>query len=49
MGWNLAPAGTPPAVIKRLADEVTAIVKLPDVRQKFDEMGTIPSAARRRI
>ena len=38
----LAPAGTPPAVIKRIADEVTAIVKLPDVRQKFDEMGTIP-------
>ena len=38
----LAPAGTPPAVIKRVADEVTAIVKLPDVRQKFDEMGTIP-------
>lgn len=38
----LAPAGTPPAVIKRVADEVAAIVKLPDVRQKLDEMGTIP-------
>ena len=38
----LAPAGTPPAVIKRIADEVAAIVKLPDVKQKFDEMGTIP-------
>ena len=38
----LAPAGTPPAVIKRVADEVAAIVKLPDVKQKFDEMGTIP-------
>jgi tripartite-type tricarboxylate transporter receptor subunit TctC len=38
----LAPAGTPTAVIKRVADEVAAIVKLPDVRQKFDEMGTIP-------
>ncbi len=37
----LAPAGTPPAVIKRVADEVAAIVKLPDVKQKFDEMGTI--------
>lgn len=37
----LAPAGTPPAVIKRLADEVAAIVKLPDVKQRLDEMGTI--------
>ena len=38
----LAPAGTPPAVIKRVADEVAAIVKLADVKEKFDEMGTIP-------
>ena len=38
----LAPAGTPPAVIKRVADEVAAIVKLADVKQTFDEMGTIP-------
>jgi tripartite-type tricarboxylate transporter receptor subunit TctC len=38
----LAPAGTPPAVIKRVADEVTAIVALPDIKQRFDEMGTIP-------
>ena len=37
----LAPAGTPPAVIKRIADEVAAIVKLPDVKQRLDEMGTI--------
>ena len=37
----LAPAGTPPAVIKRVADEVAVIVKLPDVKQRFDEMGTI--------
>lgn len=38
----LAPAGTPPAIVNRVAEEVAAIVKLPDVRQKFDEMGTIP-------
>ena len=31
----LAPAGTPPAVIKRIADEVAAIVKLPDVKQSL--------------
>ena len=38
----LAPAGTPPTVVKRVADEVAAIVALPDVKQRFDEMGTIP-------
>ena len=38
----LAPAGTPPAVVKRIADEVAAIVNLPDVKQRFEEMGTIP-------
>ena len=38
----LAPGGTPPAVIKRVADEVAAIVRLRDVKQKFDAMGTIP-------
>jgi tripartite-type tricarboxylate transporter receptor subunit TctC len=38
----LAPAGTPPAVVKRVADEVAAIVRLPDVKQRLDEMGTIP-------
>jgi tripartite-type tricarboxylate transporter receptor subunit TctC len=38
----LAPAGTPPAIVKRVADEVAAIVKLPDIKQRLDEMGTIP-------
>lgn len=38
----LAPAGTSPAIIKRMADEVAAIVALPEVRQRLDEMGTIP-------
>jgi tripartite-type tricarboxylate transporter receptor subunit TctC len=38
----LAPAGTPPAVIKRVADEVAAIVKLDDVKERLDAMGTIP-------
>jgi tripartite-type tricarboxylate transporter receptor subunit TctC len=28
--------------IKRIADEVAAIVALPAVKQRFDEMGTIP-------
>ena len=38
----LAPAGTPPAIVKRIADEVSAIVKLDDVRERLDGMGTIP-------
>ena len=38
----LAPAGTSSIIVKRVADEVAAIVKLPDVKQKLDEMGTIP-------
>ena len=35
--WSglVAPAGTPPAIVKRLQDEVMAIVKLPDVREKL--------------
>ena len=31
----LAPAKTPPAIIKRLQDEVIAIVKMPDVVEKL--------------
>ena len=38
----LAPAGTPPAIVKRIADEVAAIVKLDDVRERLEGMGTIP-------
>ncbi|HET8745714.1 MAG TPA: tripartite tricarboxylate transporter substrate binding protein [Ramlibacter sp.] len=38
----LAPAGTPAPILKRVADEIAAIVKLDDVRAKMDAMGTIP-------
>jgi tripartite-type tricarboxylate transporter receptor subunit TctC len=38
----LAPAGTPAPVVKRVADEVAAIVKLDDVKARLDAMGTIP-------
>ena len=38
----LAPAGTPPAIVKRIADEVAAIAKLDDVRERLEGMGTIP-------
>ena len=39
----LAPAGTPPAVVKRVAEEVAAIVRLDDVKAKLEAMGTIPA------
>ncbi len=38
----LAPAGTPAAIIKRVADEVAAIVRLDDLKARLDAMGTIP-------
>lgn len=39
-GWVglLAPAGTPPAVVERLAAEVKRIVQLPDVAAKFESL-----------
>jgi tripartite-type tricarboxylate transporter receptor subunit TctC len=38
----LAPAATPREIVKRVADEVAAIVKLDDVRQRLEAMGTVP-------
>jgi tripartite-type tricarboxylate transporter receptor subunit TctC len=38
----LAPAGTPPAIVKRVADEVNAIVRMDEVRSRFEAMGTVP-------
>jgi len=38
----LAPANTPAPVVKRLADEIAAIVRLDDVRARLEAMGTIP-------
>ncbi len=34
-----APAKTPPAIIKRMADEVAKALQLPDVKQRYGEMG----------
>jgi tripartite-type tricarboxylate transporter receptor subunit TctC len=43
-GWGalFAPAGTPMAVIDRLAPEIARIVKLPDVASKIQELGFDP-------
>jgi len=38
----LAPANTPAAIVKRVADEVAAIVRTDDVRARLDAMGTVP-------
>ena len=38
----LAPAGTPREIVKRVADEVAAIVRLDDVKARLEGMGTIP-------
>jgi tripartite-type tricarboxylate transporter receptor subunit TctC len=38
----LAPAGTPAPIVKRVADEIAAIVKMDDVKARLDAMGTIP-------
>ena len=39
--WSglVAPAGTPPAVVKRLAAEVAAVLALPDIREKMKGLG----------
>jgi tripartite-type tricarboxylate transporter receptor subunit TctC len=39
----LAPAKTPPAIVKRLQDEVIAIVKMPDVVEKLASHQTFPA------
>lgn len=38
----LAPGGTPREIVRRVADEVAQIVRLPEVRSRLDEMGTVP-------
>jgi tripartite-type tricarboxylate transporter receptor subunit TctC len=38
----LAPAGTPEPVIARLNTEVNAVLSLPDVRARFEQLGALP-------
>jgi tripartite-type tricarboxylate transporter receptor subunit TctC len=37
-----APAGTPAAVVQRLSSEISAIVRLPEVRAQFEKLGAEP-------
>jgi len=45
MQWNgfFAPARTPPVILDRLYREVSKIVHLPDVKQRFEAEGATPS------
>src|SRR5436309_4065263 len=38
-----APAATPPAVVKRLQEEVPRVGRLPDIRERLDQMSIVPS------
>ncbi len=41
--WGIAvPAGTPPAIIKRLSDEIIKVMNLPDVRERVLATGAVP-------
>jgi tripartite-type tricarboxylate transporter receptor subunit TctC len=37
------PRGTPPAVVKRIRDDVAEVLKIPDVRTRMNEVGDDPS------
>ncbi len=37
------PRGTPPAVVKRIRDDVAAVLQMPDVRKRMNEVGGDPS------
>ena len=41
----LAPARTPPAIIKQVSDEVSRIVRLDDVKSRLEGMGTVPAGS----
>lgn len=42
--WNglFAPAGTPPAIIKRLADATITILKTPEIKERFAAISATP-------
>ncbi len=41
----LAPAKTPPAVIKRVSEEVASIVRMDDAKARLEGMGTLPAGS----
>ena len=47
-GWIsvFAPAGTPKAVVEKLNEEITRVLRMPDVRSRFLDLGAEPSPMR---
>ncbi|MFH0882818.1 MAG: tripartite tricarboxylate transporter substrate binding protein [bacterium] len=41
----LAPRGTPPAIVKRLNEEIVSIMKMPDVHQQITGLGLDPTSS----
>jgi tripartite-type tricarboxylate transporter receptor subunit TctC len=43
--WSgvFAPAATPPAIVKKLQDEIRRIVKLPDIQQRMQQLAVEPA------
>jgi tripartite-type tricarboxylate transporter receptor subunit TctC len=41
--WNglLAPAGTPPAILKKLHEAATAAMNSPDIKDKLESQGAL--------
>src|SRR5438045_6047608 len=37
-----APAGTPPAIVKRLNSEIVKIINMPEIREKLEALGAEP-------
>ncbi len=45
--WSglLAPSGTPPAVLKRLQEELARVLEMPDVRKRISAMSVVPGSS----
>ena len=41
---SFAPAGTPPAIVNRLNQELNAVLKDPEIRAKLQEQGAVPGS-----
>ena len=41
----IAPAGTPPDIVRRMSDEVARIIRSDETRAKLDAMGTFPAGS----
>jgi tripartite-type tricarboxylate transporter receptor subunit TctC len=42
----LAPAATPKPILNKVSQDIAAVLKMPDVAEKLDKQGSIPTATR---